>query len=198
MRVTKLTDPTTLAVALSDVKDHLRIEQDEVDYDNDLNELIYAATAYVIAETHTTLINTQFTAKWDCFPGGAIKIPGWPIDSIDSISYTDSDGDAQTLSDSLYRTELVQCPATIRPEINEDWPDTQADATDAVTVTFTAGFGTAASDVPYMFRAMIKLLVAHWFKHREAVGKTNTPIKIAFDALRDQTRVNEWEEFLAQ
>ena len=198
MRLTKVTDPTTLAVARSDVKDHLRIEQDEIDYDNDLDELIYAASAYVIEETHHTLINTQFTAKWDCFPGDALKIPAWPIVSIDSIQYTDVDGATQTLSSSLYRTELVQCPATIRPAIDEDWPDTLADAIDAVTVTFTAGYGTAATDVPYMFRSMIKLLVAHWFKHREAIGASNTPIKLAFNALRDQVRVNEWQEFLKQ
>ncbi len=198
MRLTKLTDPTTLPVSLSDVKDHLRIEQDEVDYDNDLKELIYAAGSYVAEETHSTLITTQFTAKWDCFSSEVMKIPGWPIISIDSIQYVDDDGVTQTLSPSLYRTELVQCPATIRPAISEDWPSTEADAIDAVTVTFTAGYGAAASDVPYMFRAMIKLLVAHWFKHREAVGSSNTPIKIAFDALRDQLRVNEWQEFLQQ
>jgi len=198
VRLTKLTDPTTLAVARSDVKDHLRIEQDEVDYDNDVDELIYAAMAYVMEETHHTLITTQYTAKWDSFPGDILKIPAWPIISIDSIQYIDTDGATQTLSPALYRTELVQCPATIRPAIDDDWPDTLADAIDSVTVTFTAGYGAAATDVPYMFRSMIKLLVGHWFKHREAIGSSNTPIKLAFNALRDQVRVNEWQEFLNQ
>ena len=196
MRVTKLTDPTTLPVSLSDVKDHLRIEQDEIDLDNDLTELLRAASAYVEAEIHATLITTQFMAVWDCFPADAIKIPGWPVASIDSITYTDTDGATTTLSSSLYRTKLVQTPAMIIPAISEDWPDTLADSVDAVTVTFTAGYGAAATDVPYMIRAMIKLLVAHWFKNREAVGKSNVTIKLAFDALRNQLRVNEWERFL--
>jgi uncharacterized phiE125 gp8 family phage protein len=198
VRLTKVTDPTTLPVARADVKDHLRIEQDEIDYDSDLDELIYAAGKYVEDSIHHTLITTQYTAKWDCFPGDILKIPGWPIASVDSIQYKDVDGATQTLSSSLYRTELVQCPATIRPAIDEDWPDTEADAIDAVTVTFTAGHGSAASDVPYQIRSMIKLLVAHWFKHREAVGSSNTKIKLAFDALRNHMRVNEWEEFLKQ
>lgn len=198
MRLTKVTDPTTLPVARADVKDHLRIEQDEIDFDSDLDELIYAAGKYVEDSIHHTLITTQYTAKWDCFPGDILKIPGWPIASVDSIQYKDVDGATQTLSSSLYRTELVQCPATIRPAIDEDWPDTEADAIDAVTVTFTAGHGSAASDVPYQIRSMIKLLVAHWFKHREAVGSSNTKIKLAFDALRNHMRVNEWEEFLKQ
>lgn len=198
MRLTKVTDPTTLPVARADVKDHLRIEQDEIDFDSDLDELIYAAGKYVEDSIHHTLITTQYTAKWDRFPGDILKIPGWPIASVDSIQYKDVDGATQTLSSSLYRTELVQCPATIRPAIDEDWPDTEADAIDAVTVTFTAGHGAAASDVPYQIRSMIKLLVAHWFKHREAVGSSNTKIKLAFDALRNHMRVNEWEEFLKQ
>jgi uncharacterized phiE125 gp8 family phage protein len=198
VRLTKVTDPTTLPVARADVKDHLRIEQDEIDFDSDLDELIYAAGKYVEDSIHHTLITTQYTAKWDCFPGDILKIPGWPIASVDSIQYKDVDGATQTLSSSLYRTELVQCPATIRPAIDEDWPDTEADAIDAVTVTFTAGHGSAASDVPYQIRSMIKLLVAHWFKHREAVGSSNTKIKLAFDALRNHMRVNEWEEFLKQ
>ena len=182
MRLTKVTDPTTLPVARADAKDHLRIEQDEIDFDSDLDELIYAAGKYVEDSIHHTLITTQYTAKWDCFPGDILKIPGWPIASVDSIQYKDVDGATQT----------------IRPAIDEDWPDTEADAIDAVTVTFTAGHGSAASDVPYQIRSMIKLLVAHWFKHREAVGSSNTKIKLAFDALRNHMRVNEWEEFLKQ
>lgn len=198
MRLTKVTDPTTLPVARADVKDHLRIEQDEIDFDADLDELIYAAGKYVEDAIHHTLINTQYTAKWDCFPSEMLKIPAWPIVSIDSVQYTDVDGNTQTLSSSLYRTKLVQTPACILPAIDEDWPDTQADAIEAVTVTFTAGHGTAASDVPYQIRSMIKLLVAHWFKNREAVGSSNTKIKLAFDALRNHMRVNEWQEFLDQ
>jgi uncharacterized phiE125 gp8 family phage protein len=132
------------------------------------------------------------------FPGFVLKIPTWPLVSIDSVKYKDTDGVIRTLDTSLYRTEIVQVPATIRPAIDDDWPDTEADAIDAVIVQFTSGYGASSTDVPYMFRAIIKLLVGHWFKHREAVGGTNQTIKLAFDALKNQLRVNEWERFLHQ
>ncbi len=196
MRVVRLSDPATLPVSLSEVKDHLRIEQDEIDFDADLEALIAAASAYVSEETHTTLISTQLSATWDCFPSGSVRIPGWPVVSIESVEYKDADGADQVLPAGDMQGELIQSPATIRPAVGGTWPTTQADTVDAVTIHFTAGYGDSSSDVPPMFRAMIKLLVAHWFKHREAVGSTNSIIELAFNALRDQVRVNEWEEFL--
>ena len=198
MRLTKVTDPTTLPLALNDLKDHLRIERDELDYDDDLTLLIRTAGRYIEDDCHVTLITTQYTAKWDDWPGDRLCVPGWPVSAIDSIQYVDVDGNTQTWSDTLYRTELVQCPATILPEINEDWPVTQADAIDVVTLTFTAGYGAAATDVPYQIQSMIKLLASHWFKHREAVGSSNVPYKKSYDAIRDHMRVNEWLEFLEQ
>lgn len=220
MRLTKVTDPTTLPLALNDLKDHLRIERDELDYDDDLTILIRTAASFIESDCHVTLINTQYTAKWDDWPQRVVwhktgdymrsghvyvrdayerlMIPNWPIVSVDSIQYKDTDGTTQTWSSSLYRTELVQSPATIVPAIDEDWPVLQRDAIDAVTVTFTAGFGSAASDMPWQVQAMIKLLCSHWFKNREAVGSSNVPYKKSYDALADHIRENEWTSFLEQ
>jgi uncharacterized phiE125 gp8 family phage protein len=199
LRLTKLTNPTTLPISLNDVKDHIRVERDESSYDEDLTELIYAAQEYIEDETHLTLITTQLRATWDMWPAVRIKVPGWPVSAIDSITYTDVDGNAQTLSDSLYRTSLVQCPATVIPAIDQDWPDLQVDAIDAVNINFTAGYGTAATDQPYMIRHLLKLLVGHWFKHREAVGSSMShEVELAFRSLRNQTWVGEFEEYLIQ
>ena len=196
MLITKQTTPTTLPLALNDLKDHLRIERDELDYDDDLTILIRQAAEYIESDCHVTLINTQYTAVWDDWPADRLCVPAWPLQTIDSIAYVDGDGDSQTWSSSLYRTSLVQVPGYILPEINQDWPDLQADAIDAVTVTFTAGYGTAATDIPWQIQGMIKLLVAHWFKHREAIGDANVPYKKAYDSMRDHVRVNEWTTFL--
>ena len=198
MRLTKVTDPTTLPLALNDLKDHLRIERDELDYDDDLTLLIWTARDFIESDCHVTLINTQYTAIWDDWPSDRLCIPNWPIVTVDSIAYVDTGGDTQTWSSSLYRTSLVQVPATIIPAITEDWPDLEADAIDAVTLTFTAGYGTAATDIPNQIQTMIKLLASHWFKHREAVGDSNVPYKKAYDCMRDHVRVNEWVEFLEQ
>lgn len=200
MKITKLTNPTTLPTTLNAIRDHLRIEHDEPAYNDELTSLIYTARDYVESETHLTLITTQLRATWDCWPAEIIKIPGWPVSSLDSITYTDTDGTEQTLSSLLYRTNLVQCPATVQPAIDQDWPDLQTDAIQAVNVNFTAGYGSAATDVPYMVQHLIKLLVGHWFHNREAVltGTIAKPLELAFASLRDELRVNEFQTFLTQ
>jgi uncharacterized phiE125 gp8 family phage protein len=175
----------------------LRIEREETEYNDDLTALINAAAGYVEAETHVTLIETELRATWDTWPGTIIKIPGWPVSTLDSVTYTDADGNQQTVSTT--RTNLVQCPATVQPALNEYWPNLQADAINAVNVNFTAGYGTAATDMPPMVRHLLKLLVAHWFKHREAVSMNLTyEVSIAMDALKKLVWVNEFEEFLVQ
>lgn len=199
MRLTKITNPTTLPLSLNSLKDHLRIERDESGYDDDLKDLINAAARFIEAETHVTIIATQLRATWDCWPSDVIKLPAWPISAIDSITYTDTDGTDTTLATNLYRSSLVQCPCTVQSAINEDWPILQVDAVDAVNVNLTAGYGAAATDVPDEIKHMLKLLAGHWFKHREAVGMGKTSqIELAFDALKNIVRVNEFQEFLVQ
>jgi uncharacterized phiE125 gp8 family phage protein len=200
MQITKLTNPTTLPISLDDVKDHLRIERDEIDYNDDLTELIYTARDYIQSETHLTLITTQYRCVWDCWPAEVVKLPAWPIQSVDAVKYKDTDGAEQTLSSALYRTKLIEDPGTIQPAISTDWPSLQSDAVEAVTVDLTAGYGDAADDIPHMVRHLLKLTIAHWFRHREAIGlsTSNSPMKLAFESLRDEVRVNEWQEFIIQ
>ena len=200
MRLTKLTNPTTLPLALNSLKRQLRIEEDDTGYDDDLTEIIWDAVEYLECECHITLISTQVRATWDCWPADIVKLPAWPISSIDSITYTDTNGASQTLSSSLYRTNLVQCPAVVMPEIGESWPSLEADSINAVNINLTAGYGAAASDVPRMAQRYLKLLCGHWFLNRESVvtGVVGKEIEMATTSLMHQLRVNEFQEFLNQ
>ena len=195
MQVTKITSPTALAVSLDEVKDHLRIERDDVDFDVDLDALIRAAQSYIESETHQTIIDTTYEAVFDDFPSDALLIPGWPIQSIGSITYYDELGAQIPLGS--YQSDLSKSPVRICPVVGEPWPVTQAGRIGAVKVQFTAGYGTSDITTPPMLKAMVKLLVAHWFKNREGITNKGTPMSypLAFEALRDQVRVNEFVEF---
>ena len=196
MQLKKLTNPTALAVSLADAKDHLRVERDDTDFDLDIESLILAAQDYVESETHLTSITVSYQATFDGFPeDGPMKIPGWPMISIDSITYVDEIG-AQVPLNS-YQSDLSQSPVLICPDVGEEWPVTQEGALRPVVVTFTAGYGADDLSMPPMLKAMVKLLVAHWFKNREAISNKGvvTTYPLAFEALRDQVRVNEFVEF---
>ena len=180
---------------LGEVKDHLRIERDDVDFDTDLDALIRAATSYVEEETHQTTILTTYEATFDGFPDNELLIPGWPIDLIVSIQYYNELGNQVSFND--YQSDLTKSPVRICPNVGSSWPVTQEGRLGSVTVQFVAGYGPASFDTPPMLKAMVKLLVAHWFKNREGITNKGTPMSypLAFEALRDQVRVNEFVEF---
>jgi uncharacterized phiE125 gp8 family phage protein len=195
-QLAKTSNPTTLPVSLADAKLHLNIESSETYFDDELTSLIYTARDLVERRTHLTLIATTYTAKWMCFPKCELAIPGYPISAIDSVQYYDTDGTLQTLAS--HQESLSSKPVFISPDVSDDWPDTQDERIDAVQVSFTAGYGATSATVPYQCAHLIKLLVGHWFKNREAVGTTNGQIELGFTALVNSVQVNEFQEFSSQ
>lgn len=197
MRVTQLTYPTALPVSLKAVKQHCRIETDETEFDDDLNDLIRTAVEWVQDSCHLCLITTSFRAVWDLFPAYWLNLPLWPVSSITTVAYYDLSGVDTNIAS--YQSDLIQAPAKICPAIAATWPATQVERSGAVRVTFVAGYGADASYVPHKVKHLIKLLVGHWFKHREAVGMGDTKeIKLAAESLTTLCRVNEFVEFSKQ
>jgi uncharacterized phiE125 gp8 family phage protein len=194
MRAVQQTFPTALPLSLCDAKDQCRIEQDETFYDVDLVHLIRTAGDWVQDNCHVTLISTEFDIIADSFPTERrFKLPVYPVISIDSIAYVDATGTAQTLTG--FQEALHELPAAIYPAVNTCWPDTQEEKVGAVTITLIAGYGADDSAVPNQVKHLLRLLVAHWFKHREAVltGTISKEIEIAADNLMKILRVNEFE-----
>ena len=202
MNLEKVTNPLTLPVTLQSVKDHLRIDGGESAFDSQIEELIWAAVEFIEGRTHLRFINTQYRAKWNRFPCGPdyktqdILIPLFPVVSVDTLQYYDIAGTLTTLTG--YQTELIQTPCRVVRGIGESWPETQDEKINAVILTFTAGYGTSHLTVPYQARHLVKLMVAHWFKNAEAVltGTISKEIELAFESLKNQLRVNEFQEFL--
>jgi len=61
----------------------------------------------------------------------------------------------------------------------------------------TVGYGNDDSMVPNLAKHLLRLMVGHWFKHREAVltGIVSKEIELAADNLMKMLRVNEFEAF---
>ncbi len=195
MQVKKTSSQSALAVSLSEAKDHLRVEQDDTDFDTDIEALILAAQDYVESETHQTVITSTFEATYNGFPVGPLYVPGWPITSVISITYLDELGNPAGVDE--FQVDLTQSPVMVCPMPGAEWPVTQEGSLRPVTVQFQAGYGSSDTSTPPMLKAMIKLLVAHWFKNREAISNKGvvTTYPLAFEALRDQVRVNEFVQF---
>lgn len=173
------TEPETEPVSTSDMKDHLRIDTSTED------TLIssYATTARQVLErmTRRSFITQTITLKFDSFPT-KIRLPRPPAISITSIQYVDTDGATQTWSSSEYDVDTSLQPASIEPSYDYDYPDTRKQA-NAVTVTYTAGYGASSTDVPEGLRLAIKLLAGTFYENREATGVskiTELPLGLQF------------------
>ncbi len=158
----------------ADVKPGLRLS-DESEKSWIMDVLVPAARARALAKSQRALITTTLEMRLGGFPpsgwGFAIRRP--PLQAIGSVKYVDGDGVLQTWDSSLWQTEdplpsgEVAAHARLWPTFGESYPTTRRQP-DAVRITFTCGYGDAASDVPGGLRIGMLLIVNDKFLHREA------------------------------
>lgn len=179
------TPPASEPITTAEAKSHLRV--DISDDDTLIDSLVTAARVHVENITRRQLITATWVESFDCFPDNRycpIYLSKPPLASVSSIEYVDTDGNTTTWSSSNYRVDTASQPGRITPAYNEDWPTDVRDVTNAVSITYVAGYGSA-TDVPGPIRSAILLLVAHWYENREAVviGATVKELPIAVDHL---------------
>lgn len=188
--LTLVTAAPAYPITRTEAKTHCRI--DDTDSDTYIDALIAASTAHLDGNDGIlgrALIEQTWDMKLDRFPayGCAITVPLPPLISVGSITYTDANGDSQTLSSSIY--QVVGVGGFGRGEIVEAygqvWPDTR-DIPEAVTVRFTAGYSNSgaspvdyADNVPAGIKHALKLMVGDAFENRETgvVGVSSADIK---------------------
>ncbi len=184
--------PAVEPVSLAEAKAHLRVEHD---VDNTLIERqIRAAREYAETTTGLQLITATWKLYLSRFPGESdnyeIVVPRPPFTATSlAISYVDIDGTATNLSSAAYQTNTYDRPGRIKPAYGYTWPSTREDTYNAVTVTYTAGFGATSASVPEAIRQAILLIVGHMYEHREPMltGTIVSELPITVGALLAQS-----------
>lgn len=168
MRIT--TEPAVEPITTATAKIHLSLASAVTAHDTLIASLIIAARKYVEDMLNRSLITTKWELTLDQFPYSQIdmRLPRSPIQSIDSISYIDSAGAAQTWDSSNYVLSGYREPARLSLAYSKLWPTVRIQP-DAVTIVFTAGYGDAGADVPQPIKQAMLLLIGHWFEHRSDV-----------------------------
>jgi uncharacterized phiE125 gp8 family phage protein len=143
MKYVVKTPASTLPVTLADVKSHLRAE-DYTDHDDLITTYIEAA-AKTIEQRANLMLKAQ---TWTLYleqseVSDRIKFYKWPVTSISSIKYYDSDNSLQTMDSSNYTTIITLRPTEI---IIEDLPSVY-DRSDAMQIEFVGGFTTVPDDI---------------------------------------------------
>ena len=160
-------DPVVEPVTVDDLRQQCRIDSQEED--TLLRSFITAAREMVETDTRRALITQTWELKFDAFPCDVIEVRRCPLISVSSIAYVDTNGTSQTLASTVYSVDANSEPGRITLAYQQTWTTTRTQD-NAVTMTFTAGYGAAATSVPERAKLAIRLLAAHWFNNRESTA----------------------------
>lgn len=155
--IQRTTPPAQSPVTVEKAKQKLRLMLADTSHDDELSRLIVAATEQFEQDTDRAVVEQSFTLYIDCFPSdGVIPLSVKPAQSITSITYTDSDGNSQTVDSSLYVFDSPRRQVVMSEQITTDG------SRNNVQVLFVAGYGDPAN-VPQIIVECVLCLVASLF-----------------------------------
>lgn len=162
--------PAVEPITLAEAKAFLRLDAETEDAF--VASLITTSRLHIEAALGLALITQSFTLAVKSDPRRTIQISVYPLQSVDAIRVSASDGVATDLDLHAVEIDAMDRPARVV------LPAGAAPSSCKVEVDFTAGFGDAAADVPEPIRHALLLLIAHWYENREPVSVGSAAAKI--------------------
>jgi uncharacterized phiE125 gp8 family phage protein len=198
-----VTAPSITPVTLAEVKSHCRAT-DFTDDDVSLTGLLAAATSHLDGWTGILgrcLCEQTWWQDFDCFQP-CLRLPLFPVISVSSVKYTDTNGVEQTVDPESYSVQTDDLgtyvefifnfaspplkqflPAAVRVEYVAGYADTPAVEADPEATPPVEG-APRISNVPDAIKHAILLLVSHWYQNRDAVVAGQAfELPMAVDAL---------------
>jgi uncharacterized phiE125 gp8 family phage protein len=176
--------PTTEPIDLATALRHLKVDGDDGAEDDYIQTLIVAVREYCEELQGRAYI----TRTYELYEKAAseITLSMAPLQAVTAVAAYDEDNvllEALTLVTD-YRLVTTGAVAVV---IIENMPS----SAEYIKITYTAGYGSAADDVPKRTRQAMLLLLGHWYQQRQAVGAVQMyDVPQAFDALIGMDRLN--------
>lgn len=175
--LTLQSEPLATVVTRDDAK--LQATIDFADDDALIDGIIAAASDYYEARNGIlgrALVTQTWKLTLPSAPSGdKLHLPYPPVQSVASVTY--QSGGEQTFAAENYRLIGDDSGAFIELVDGASWPSTER-RSDALSVTFVAGYGDTGADVPERIRHSVRLLAAYWYTHRDA-AEADAPKDIA-------------------
>lgn len=164
-------EPAVEPIALADMKRYLRIDGD--DEDEVVATLVAAGRLTVERATRLALVEQTWRVRLAAWPHGrAVRLPVFPVLSVEAVRVHAMSGGPTSLAPDLYRLDLSCDPARLL--VDAAAPES---GRDGIEIDVLCGFGATGAAVPEPLRLAIRRLVAWWFEHRgdDAPGAPGLP-----------------------
>lgn len=165
MKLKLKTAPAIEPITLDEAKNHLKV--DSADDNTLIGNLITTARELAERETKRAFITQTWQLIFDLAPH-MIEIPKPPLQSIESITIIDTDGDETQIDEDDYVVDASEnSPGRVTPDLGLVWPYHRGFA--SFIVEFKCGYGTKTTDVPTALRQGILQLIGYLYENRGTV-----------------------------
>ena len=182
-----ITPASTYPVSLTEAKSHLKV--DTTADDTYITSIIKAATQLSEEYTNRFFIDTVIDQTCSDFAQLQTLFKS-KVSAVAHVKYYDSDNSLQTLSATVYDTQLNYEPSQIQLADDKSFPEITK-RNDAVVARYTVGYGSAASDVPEIIKQAILLTIGNFYQNRNSVviGRIATELPMNVKWLLDTYKV---------
>jgi len=182
-----ITPASTYPVSLTEAKSHLKV--DTTADDTYITSIIKAATQLSEEYTNRFFIDTVIEQTCSDFAQLQTLFKS-KVSAVAHVKYYDSDNSLQTLSATIYDTQLQYEPSQIQLADDKSFPEITK-RNDAVVARYTVGYGSAASDVPEIIKQAILLTIGNFYQNRNSVviGRIATELPMNVKWLLDTYKV---------
>ena len=192
METTLKTAPVAEPISLDEAKRHVRIDIDETDHDDYLQDLITVAREQVETITWRKLVTQTWYAYLQEWPRGKyIELPFGSLQTVTAVKYTDVDGDESTWDNTEYIVGTDYQKGRITLADGYTWPSETLYPSNPIEVEFVCGYGLAVS-VPAQIKHAMKMIISELFENRETsiIGVSFQEMEIVNNLLSN-FRLNE-------
>ena len=164
-----------LPVAIEDARSQLRM--DDLRHDDEYLMLLIRAQCDLIERSYqVSLLNKGVSEYHKQFPYDSLRpmtLAGLvPVQSVSAIEYYNSSGTLTTWASNQYDVKVTSGGATVMPKSGCSYPSDVQIRPDAVTITYTAGYGTSSINIPDTVRLGILSRIGRAYTNREDSKET--------------------------
>lgn len=169
MGLQRIVAPSIEPVTLAEAK--VWIEEFDTVHDGMLDFVIRAAREFAEGYCQRSFITQQWRLTLDALPP-CVQLERGPVQAVNSLVYLDMAGGTQTITSPgapTYAFDPSGTLARLAPGFGYTWPETLPQI-GAVRITYTAGYGATADDVPFGVKQWMRARIATMFENREEIA----------------------------